>query len=482
MLTTCASDYVTWRNELRRASSTINGVTVRRFPRRARARSARLRPALASASSSSRIRSPTSSSGSTPRDRRARRSSAHRRSTRPTTTSACSSAIATTTRTTARGPPPRRRVLVPTAERDRGDRPVDVPAGLPRRARAHVQLARRARDDPGRRRGNQRRAVGRRRHRIGGARRPAAGSLPPEVRHPRTVRDLRRAASTRTRAARSCSTSSSAICSDGAGQLSLVLIGNRCCRCRSTRASAISAFSTISDKFDAMAAAELLIMPSYFESLSMVALEAWALGKPVLANGRCDVLKGQCIRSNAGLYYETLGGVRRDAARARAATAGSARARPERPAVLPRPLRLAGHRAEVSRHVRAAVEGAGGRDGAAARLVRAAQPTVRRRGVVAALPAGPVPPAIETVAATPACRVAADRRSHDRTPARRPQARRRGRRRVMTRAVRPSTRCWRRSATATRSATRCSASSACCARPATSRRSSSRPRTAGSSR
>src|SRR5439155_27106372 len=52
-----------------------------------------------------------------------------------------------------------------------------------------------------------------------------------------------------------------------------------------------------------MAAADLLIMPSYFESLSMVALEAWALGKPVLANAKCDVLKGQCIRSNAGLYY-----------------------------------------------------------------------------------------------------------------------------------------------------------------------------------
>jgi Glycosyl transferases group 1 len=47
-------------------------------------------------------------------------------------------------------------------------------------------------------------------------------------------------------------------------------------------------------------------MPSYYESLSMVALEAWALGRPVLANGRCDVLKGQCIRSNAGLYYENL--------------------------------------------------------------------------------------------------------------------------------------------------------------------------------
>ena len=60
------------------------------------------------------------------------------------------------------------------------------------------------------------------------------------------------------------------------------------------------------DKFDALAAADLLIMPSPFESLSMVALEAWALGKPVLANGQCDVLRGQAVRSRAGLYYETF--------------------------------------------------------------------------------------------------------------------------------------------------------------------------------
>ncbi|MEP6783295.1 MAG: glycosyltransferase, partial [Acidobacteriota bacterium] len=70
------------------------------------------------------------------------------------------------------------------------------------------------------------------------------------------------------------------------------------------------------DKYDAMAAAELLIMPSYLESLSMVALEAWAMGKPVLANAKCDVLQGQCLRSNAGLFYanypefaETMGAI-----------------------------------------------------------------------------------------------------------------------------------------------------------------------------
>lgn len=57
------------------------------------------------------------------------------------------------------------------------------------------------------------------------------------------------------------------------------------------------------DKFAALEGALLLCMPSFYESLSMVTLEAWAMEKPVLANARCDVLKGQCIRSNAGLYY-----------------------------------------------------------------------------------------------------------------------------------------------------------------------------------
>jgi glycosyltransferase involved in cell wall biosynthesis len=65
-------------------------------------------------------------------------------------------------------------------------------------------------------------------------------------------------------------------------------------------------FLSDEDKFDALAAADLLIMPSQFESLSMVALEAWAMGKPVLANGRCDVLRGQVIRANGGLYYESF--------------------------------------------------------------------------------------------------------------------------------------------------------------------------------
>jgi glycosyltransferase involved in cell wall biosynthesis len=90
------------------------------------------------------------------------------------------------------------------------------------------------------------------------------------------------------------------------GALTLVLIGHSLLDIPKHPRIRHLGFLEDTDKFDAMAAAELLIMPSYYESLSMVALEAWALGKPVLANGKCDVLKGQCIRSNAGLFYESF--------------------------------------------------------------------------------------------------------------------------------------------------------------------------------
>lgn len=64
-------------------------------------------------------------------------------------------------------------------------------------------------------------------------------------------------------------------------------------------------FLSEEDKFSALDGASVLMMPSLFESLSMVTLEAWALGKPVLANARCEVLKGQCLRSRAGLFYDS---------------------------------------------------------------------------------------------------------------------------------------------------------------------------------
>ncbi len=47
-----------------------------------------------------------------------------------------------------------------------------------------------------------------------------------------------------------------------------------------------------------------LVMPSPFESLSIVVLEAWNVGTPVLVNGRCRPLLGQTRRADGGLIYE----------------------------------------------------------------------------------------------------------------------------------------------------------------------------------
>lgn len=54
-----------------------------------------------------------------------------------------------------------------------------------------------------------------------------------------------------------------------------------------------------------LAGARVLLMPSPYESLSMVVLEAWNHGTPVLVNARCAVLKGQVLRADGGLYYQT---------------------------------------------------------------------------------------------------------------------------------------------------------------------------------
>ena len=57
------------------------------------------------------------------------------------------------------------------------------------------------------------------------------------------------------------------------------------------------------ERLQALEAATVVIVPSPFESLSLLALEAFAVGTPILANARSDVLVDHCLRSNAGLFY-----------------------------------------------------------------------------------------------------------------------------------------------------------------------------------
>ncbi len=62
-------------------------------------------------------------------------------------------------------------------------------------------------------------------------------------------------------------------------------------------------FISEEEKVAALRQCRLLVMPSPYESLSVIVLEAWKLGVPVLANARCKVLAGQCLRSNGGIFY-----------------------------------------------------------------------------------------------------------------------------------------------------------------------------------
>jgi glycosyltransferase involved in cell wall biosynthesis len=56
-------------------------------------------------------------------------------------------------------------------------------------------------------------------------------------------------------------------------------------------------------KHEALAGAEVVVVPSPYESLALSQLEAWAHGKPTLANAASPVLVGQSRRSGGGLWY-----------------------------------------------------------------------------------------------------------------------------------------------------------------------------------
>jgi glycosyltransferase involved in cell wall biosynthesis len=59
-------------------------------------------------------------------------------------------------------------------------------------------------------------------------------------------------------------------------------------------------------KLDALSACDWLVNPSPYESLSIVLLEAWSTGKPVLVTDKSKVLVGQCKRANGGLWYRNF--------------------------------------------------------------------------------------------------------------------------------------------------------------------------------
>ncbi|MEW5986483.1 MAG: glycosyltransferase family 4 protein [Chloroflexota bacterium] len=62
-------------------------------------------------------------------------------------------------------------------------------------------------------------------------------------------------------------------------------------------------FVSLQDKYDTYAAATVLCQPSLHESFSIVIMESWLTGRPVLVHGDCAVTREHCQEANGGLYF-----------------------------------------------------------------------------------------------------------------------------------------------------------------------------------
>ena len=59
----------------------------------------------------------------------------------------------------------------------------------------------------------------------------------------------------------------------------------------------------LQEKYDAYAAADVLVQPSLMESFSIVIMEAWLAGTPVLVHSGCAVTRGHVEASGGGLHF-----------------------------------------------------------------------------------------------------------------------------------------------------------------------------------
>jgi len=66
----------------------------------------------------------------------------------------------------------------------------------------------------------------------------------------------------------------------------------------------VTGFLSDQQKRDAFSGSLALVQSSYFESFSIVLCESWIQKRPALVQGRCEVLKGQALRSGGAIPYE----------------------------------------------------------------------------------------------------------------------------------------------------------------------------------
>lgn len=87
------------------------------------------------------------------------------------------------------------------------------------------------------------------------------------------------------------------------GDLALVIVGEQVRPMPPHPDVVMTGYVDDSTRGGALAATTAMVVPSYFESFSMVLTEAWAARKPALVQGRCEVLDGQARRSGGAVPY-----------------------------------------------------------------------------------------------------------------------------------------------------------------------------------
>lgn len=87
------------------------------------------------------------------------------------------------------------------------------------------------------------------------------------------------------------------------GDASLVLMGVKLMPLPEEPFIRFAGYLPDQERVQALEAATVVVVPSPYESLSLLALESFAVGTPILANARSEVLVEHCHKSNAGLYY-----------------------------------------------------------------------------------------------------------------------------------------------------------------------------------
>jgi glycosyltransferase involved in cell wall biosynthesis len=87
------------------------------------------------------------------------------------------------------------------------------------------------------------------------------------------------------------------------GEATLALMGAKLMSLPEDPSVRFAGMLSDAERTQALEAATVVVCPSPYESLSLLALEALSVGTPVLVNARSEVLVEHCIRSNGGLWY-----------------------------------------------------------------------------------------------------------------------------------------------------------------------------------